>query len=149
MDGPQGWNDLFQEISQLTQSSSRQFSTANEEYIEYVLERLAICIRSVSTIKDRVEEVGGDGSHVLFRIYQLLRDIVSRLQILRQQWSEQLENLATRFNFHYQAPTASDIATLGRPRFEITRAHLDYLRSLSFLWTEIAHLLGVSRMTVY
>ena len=150
MDGPQGWSDLFQEISQLMQSSSRQFSTANEEYIEYVLERLAICIRSVSTIKDRVEEeVGGDGSHVLFRIYQLLRDIVSRLQVLRRQWSEQLENLAIRFNFHYQAPTASEIATLDRPRFEITRAQLDYLRSLSFSWTEIAHLLGVSRMTVY
>ena len=115
-----------------------------------MLERLAICIRSVSTIiKDRVEEeVGGDGSRVLFRIYQLLRDIVSRLQILRRQWLEQLENLATRFNFHYQAPTASENATLGRPRFEITRAQLDYLRSLSFSWTEIAHLLGVSRMTL-
>lgn len=130
MDGPQGWSDLFQEVSQLMQSSSRQFSTVNVEYIEYVLERLTICIRSVNTNKDQVE-VGGDSNHVLFQIYQLLRDIVSQLQTLRRQWSEQLDNLATWFNFRYQAPT-SEIATLCRPRFKITRAQLDYLRSLSF-----------------
>ena len=70
-------------------------------------------------------------------------------QTLRCQWSEQLDNLATPFNFHYQAPTASEIATLGCPKFEITCAQLDYLRSLPFSWTEIAHLLGVSRITVY
>ena len=129
------------------QSSSRQFSTANEEYTEYVLERLSICARSVSAIKGQVEEeVGGDSSHVLFRVHQLLSDIVSRLQTLRHQWSEQLDNLASRFNFRYQAPTASEVATLGRPRFKITRAQLDYLCSLSFSWTEIAHFLG---MTVY
>ena len=149
MDGPPGWSDFFHEVSQLMQSSSRQFSTANEEYTEYVLERLSICARSVSAIKGQVEEVDGDSSHVLFRVHQLLSDIVSRLQTLRRQWSEQLDNLASRFNFHSRAPTASEVATLGRPRFEITRAQLDYLRSLSFSWTEIAHLLGVSRMTVY
>lgn len=150
MDGPQGWSDLFHEVSQLMQSSSRQFSTANEEYVEYVLERLSICVRSVNAIKTQVEEeVGEDSSHTLFRIYQLLSDIVSRLKTLRRQWSEQLDNLASRFNFRYQAPTTSRIAAVGRPRFEITRAQLDYLRSLSFSWTEIAHLLGVSRMTVY
>ena len=117
MDGPQGWSDLFHEISQLMQSSSR---TANEEYIEYVLERLSICIRSVTTIKCQVEdEVDGDSSHVLFRICQLLSDIVSRLQTLRRQWSEQLNNLASCFNFHYQAPKTSGIASLGRPRYKI------------------------------
>ena len=81
------------------QSSSRQFSTANEEYMEYVLERLAICIRSVSTIKDRVEEeVGGDGSHVLFRIYQLLRDIVSRLQVLHSKKTTKINALHSKIH---------------------------------------------------
>ena len=150
MDGPQGWGDLFHEVSQLMQSSSRQFSTANEEYVEYVLERLSICVRIVNAIKTQVEEeVGEDSSHTLFRIYQLLSDIVSRLKTLRRQWAEQLDNLASRLNFRYQAPTTLGIATLGRPKFDITRAQLDYLHSLSFSWTEIAHLLGVSRMTVY
>ena len=101
------------------------------------MERLSICARSVNAIKGHVEEVGGDSSHVLFRVHQLLSDIVSRLQTLRRQWSEQPDNLASRFNFCYRAPTVSEVATLGHPRFKITRAQLDYLRLLSFSWTEM------------
>ena len=56
MDGPPGWYDLFHEISEFLLSSSRQFSSANEEYIEYVLERLSICIRTVSAVTNRVDE---------------------------------------------------------------------------------------------
>ena len=56
MDGPQGWSDLFREVSELMQLSSRQFSSANEEYVEYVLERLSICIRTVSAVTNRVDE---------------------------------------------------------------------------------------------
>ena len=37
----------------------------------------------------------------------------------------------------------------GRPSFEISEDQLLYLSSLSFTWTEIASLLGVSRMTIY
>ena len=37
----------------------------------------------------------------------------------------------------------------GRPRFEISKEQLQYLSSLGFSWTEIASLLGVSRMTIY
>lgn len=147
IDGPPGWSSLFNEVSQLMQSSSRQFSTANEEYVEYLVERLSICVRSVNAIKAQVEEE--DSSHALFRIYQLLSDLVSRLKTLRRQWSEQLDNLASRFNFRYQAPTTSGIAALGRPSLEITHGQLDYLRSLSLSWTKIAHLLEVSRMTIY
>ena len=67
MDGPPGWSALFHEVSQLMQSSTRQLSTANEEYVEYVLERLSICVRSVNVIKAQVEEeVGEDSSHTLF-----------------------------------------------------------------------------------
>ena len=38
---------------------------------------------------------------------------------------------------------------IGRPRFAISRDQLLYLASLSFKWTEIAALLGVSRMIIY
>ena len=36
-----------------------------------------------------------------------------------------------------------------RPRFEISKDQVVYLASLSFTWTEIAALLGVSRMTLF
>ena len=37
----------------------------------------------------------------------------------------------------------------GRPIFIISKEQLEYLHSLSFSWTQIALLLGLSRMTVY
>ncbi len=37
----------------------------------------------------------------------------------------------------------------GRPRFHVSREQLEYLAALSFSWTEIASVLGVSRMTVF
>ena len=37
----------------------------------------------------------------------------------------------------------------GHPRFRITREQLEYLRSLSFSWTDISRLLGMSRMTIH
>ena len=37
----------------------------------------------------------------------------------------------------------------GRPRFEVTRGQVEYLAFLSFTWSEIATLLGVSRTTLY
>jgi len=38
---------------------------------------------------------------------------------------------------------------IGRPRLGIGRDQLEYFVSLSFNWTWIAAILGVSRMTVY
>ena len=37
----------------------------------------------------------------------------------------------------------------GCPHFSTVRDQLDYLVSLSFNWSEIASLFGVSRMTIY
>lgn len=37
----------------------------------------------------------------------------------------------------------------GRPKFSISREQLEYLSSMSFSWTHIAQILGVSRMTIY
>ena len=40
-------------------------------------------------------------------------------------------------------------STRGRPRFNISKEQLLYLCSLSFSWSDIAKMLGVSRMTIY
>ena len=37
----------------------------------------------------------------------------------------------------------------GRPKFDITQEQIEYLRYLSFSWSSISSLLGVSRMTLY
>ena len=38
---------------------------------------------------------------------------------------------------------------IGRPRFDISQEQLIYLHSLSFSWSQIAAILGVSCMTLY
>ena len=69
------------------------------EYIEYVLERLSICIRTVSTVTNRVdEEVGEDSDHTRFQVHRALKDMVGRLKSFRRLWSEQLNTLASRFD---------------------------------------------------
>jgi len=47
----------------------------------------------------------------------------------------------------YQMPLVS--TRLGRPRFDISQEQLIYLYSLSFSWSQIAAMLGMSRMTLY
>ena len=44
---------------------------------------------------------------------------------------------------------ASQFAGKEYPRFLISREQLDYLLLMSFSWTEITTLIGVSRMTIY
>ena len=44
---------------------------------------------------------------------------------------------------------ASNHGGRGRPHFIILKAQLEYLRSLSFSWTHIALLLGISRRTLF
>ena len=48
----------------------------------------------------------------------------------------------------YRAPS-EDALRRGRPRFSVTADQLIYLRSIHFTWTDIASLLGVSRMTIF
>ena len=53
-----------------------------------------------------------------------------------------------QFRNSYQVPLVV-FNRLGRPRFDISQEQLVYLRSLSFTWSQIAAILGVSRMTLY
>ena len=46
-------------------------------------------------------------------------------------------------------PSTVQSSRRGRPRFEVPQEQIEYLRYLSFSWTSIALMLGVSRMTVY
>ena len=55
---------------------------------------------------------------------------------------------STSIGFSYQARIAHT-GRRGRPKFDIDKEQIEYLLSLSFNWTEIAALLGVSRMTLY
>lgn len=51
---------------------------------------------------------------------------------------------------HYRKFAAPSVRTVGpgRPKFEIKLEQLEELRYIGLTWTDIAKLLGVSRMTI-
>ena len=77
-----------------------------------------------------------------------LLSLVECLRYVHSTWLKYEDMLDIQTNkFRYQA--ASRVVGRGRPKFKIDKEQLVYLSSLNFSWTEIASLLGVSRMTIY
>lgn len=65
---------------------------------------------------------------------------------ITSQWERHIDEQVHReVATSYSAPHAR----VGRPRFNITREQLEYLASMSFSWSQIAGMLGVSRNTIY
>ena len=129
----------------MTESSERQYGIANFGYTEYVIERLTLCINTCCNIKQTIES--SDEATVLEEYVSLLLELIATLQTMFQKWEEYksfLEGPAQQF----LAPTVN-CHEGGRPRFDVSRSQLEYLASMSFKWTEIASILGVSRMTLY
>ena len=75
--------------------------------------------------------------------------LLSVLRSLRREWESYLkaqERISD--SFRYRTSTAHQSGR-SRPPLQILKDQLEYLRSLSFSWTQIASLLGVSRMTIF
>lgn len=90
------------------------------------------------SVIDEAEENTSELSDYISNLHEL-QGILASLFVLWKRYEEMIESMA-------------DVSYTGRsgiPRFVISADQLEYLLSLSFSWTEIASLLGVSRMTVY
>ena len=61
-----GWETFFSELGRFLESSGRNFSTANEAYATYVLERLEVCIISLNAIKLNLQQLR-TGSLTVYR----------------------------------------------------------------------------------
>ena len=78
-----------------------------------------------------------------------LIQLLQALEHVVRIWTEYSNSLDQQWaSSHYVTPTEVPRGR-GRPRFQISKEQLEYLRSLSFSWTAIADMLMVSRMTVY
>ena len=74
-------------------------------------------------------------------------EILSICQSLSVMWEQNLDRISTSETSTIQPPVLR--SSRGRPHFDITREQLVYLASMSFTWTGISKMLGVSRMTIY
>lgn len=79
-----------------------------------------------------------------------LQQLIQSCRSLTSEWEAYLDSIHRNPNpDSYRAPVTNRPYMRGRPPFQISQDQLSYLASLSFSWTAIAGLLGVSRMTIY
>ena len=139
-----GWETFFEQLGRFLDSTVRNFSSANESYAAYVVERFEICIITLNAVKLNLY----NSTDVTLQSYRdQIDEILSICRSLSVMWEENLDRISTSEYSSIQPPLLR--SSRGRPRFDITREQLIYLASMSFTWTGIAKMLGVSRMTIY
>lgn len=111
---------------------------------------MTVCIRSLSRLCSIVSEAGEDASDLAECLSNLhnLSGVLNELFELWEQYEETLESVAYGGHVSYSV-AVEQTSRRGRPRFLVSADQLEHLRALSFSWTYISSLLGVSRMTVY
>lgn len=142
---PPNWTDFFTNLSSFLHTCETRYGEAEERFTEYALERLSHSYQSLQDMADIIGRTDG--------LNGLRDDLLELLQSVLhtwQQWSEYSDALdAQQTVNYYLPPIESSRHRRGRPRFDVSREQLQYLRSLSFSWTAIARMLVISRMTVY
>lgn len=148
-----GWQRFFVELSVFLSTADRQISTANQAYSEYVLERLQMALASMNSVLHHLNTVTPSDEAQAGAITCYTSEITELSQCMREIasfWERRLDEVLSGHGSGasaYSAPTES--IPRGRPRFVISREQLLHLASMSFTWTQIAGIFGVSRNTVY
>ena len=154
---PGGWRGFFEQLGSFLELSDRNIDSASEEYCEFTQIRLEISISNLRHVRDIIESAHdnpeihftGDELQALTEYQGIITSLLEIVYLLFQQYEDHVDQIhASRAAYAYQSVTVRD-GRRGRPRFDVSRSQLEYLASMYFTWTEIAALLGVSRMTVY
>ena len=147
-----GWREFFEEVSSLLEECGRFFDSANESYGNYIIERLETCITSLTGINYAIERAGTSGSdEVLSNYKDNIHSMIELCQLVLTKWEEMVNTIDLQPNTSlYRAQSVvPPYMRRGRPHFVISKEQLVYSSSMSFSWTDISRMLGVSRMTVY
>ena len=147
-----GWTSFFEELENVINSCEPQIGTANDRFVEYITQKLEFGLRNVQLIQEifqiaiEPESELQPEEEVVTKYLELTTNLKSCILTLLSYWDVYLE----KRNTHTQYQTMLLYSGMqGRPSFNIHRSQLEYLRQLNFSWTEIADLVGVSRMTIY
>ena len=147
-----GWETLFQELNSFLRDANRHLGNATVNYVQCVVDRLEITVRTISQLKEHMEaemtSIEERNRHIAVHYVQDMEDLLQCLRSLSQEWQKYLDSKESSNVVAYHSPL-EHTSQRGRPRFIVSCEQLLYLRSLSFTWTEIASLLGVSRMTIF
>ena len=148
-----GWEALFDEIDSFLLNSGHQFGQCEEAYAYHTIERLEVFVSTLTRLKNHLEvNVGLTSERYRLTVLEYasrMIELIGYLRSLAQEWQSYIDaKERLSHSLKYQA-ILSQSTSKGRPRFLIPKEQLEFLRSLYFTWSEIAQLIGVSRMTIY
>ena len=149
---PSECDSFFDHAISLLQYSARIEGEADDRTTDYIIEQLEALLRGSNRflygfllphLSDSSLSTT-DASHVGQAIIAMHHLQKCLLDLLNQWQTHQ----------HTVTPNPFEALTIrtgqpGRPKFAISLEQLDELRAIGLSWTDIANLLGVSRMTVY
>ena len=130
-----GWRNLFLEVSAISESAECQYGIANLSYSNWKGLLCALTHSVVSTLASDLQECSRN-----------LTELIETLQRLHNRWEEYKSFLEGPAQYNTLLTTQQ--LGRGRPQFQVSKSKVEYLASLSFKRTEIASILGLSRMTL-
>ena len=147
------WTSHFEEIDRLLINAERQYGIAGAAQADNMIERFEIAIQTCTSISNGLENpsvtLNADEQSALATCKNSVGDLIVILRSLLAKWQEYRDMYnSTCRSTAYHVPLVHN-GRRGRPRFDVDKDQLEYLLSLSFNWSEIAALLGISRMTLY
>lgn len=148
----ENWAAHFHEIDALILTAQRHCGIANASLSDHLIERFELAIQTCHSITNGLDNssisLSADEMSAIDNVKGSLSDLISHLTRLLDEWKEYRDIYNASSSFSYQAPVMHT-GRRGRPRFVVEKDQLEYLLSINFNWSEIAALLGVSRMTLY
>ena len=138
------WTEYFSQISSFLVSCGRQYGIANDNYCEYVIERLSLILEGLNNITTLIDNDNVELRNIEESLVEL-RGFVNRILRLYREYQH---TVAIEIASQNTAPVEHS-SRVGRPLFLINSEQISYLRSLSFSWVCISRILMISRMTLY
>ena len=142
------WQAFFREVLSLVTAGERHYGVCNANYSDYMIERFELSIQSCETIVNGLS-VLSNAERAITEYKEYIDQLIELLRILLDQWKDYRTLLGSNLQHTSYCVPIQCTSSRGRPKFDIDREQLEYLVSLSFKWSDIAALLGISRTTLY
>ena len=132
----EAWDAYFTSVEQFLKECECQYGVCNSQYTSYVLEQFEFLESTCRTlIRILSQDFSGNA------VTELLSDLLANIFILRSHWQSYSDAILRHNNVYVRVPALIHTGVHGRPRFDVSKEEIEYLRSLSFSWNEIAALI--------
>ena len=126
-----GWETFFEEVCAFVREASRQFGNCTEDYDHYAVERLQLCVRNTSRLRENLVSHTSEillQNRVVNTYERELQELIECLRSLSQEWQNYFdvrERVTEPASFRVSVDSRW---SRGRPWFQISREQLEYLR---------------------